>query len=90
MSETENSWPIRLKPGQTAKLKYGSDFKMDDFLMLELDEDILEEALDIGYVPCVSSVAKGPSHLTDLMVSHTCTLVTAVCNGVQTLLLPLP
>eukprot|EP00959_Pyramimonas_sp_CCMP1952_P090671 1898289-Pyramimonas_sp.AAC.1 len=50
----EDSWPIRLKPGQLAKLTYGANFKMDELLMLELDEDILQEALDIGYgKPCV-------------------------------------
>jgi len=48
MSETKDTWPIRLKPGQTAKLTYGPNFKMDELLMLELDEDILQEALDIG------------------------------------------
>ena len=50
MADSDTKWPIKLKLGQFAKLTYGPNFKMDELLMLELDEDVLEEALDIGCV----------------------------------------
>ena len=41
-------FPIRLKQGDYATLAYGDNFKLDTFMLLEMDEPLLEEALTSG------------------------------------------
>mmetsp|Transcript_38649 Transcript_38649/g.74100 ORF Transcript_38649/g.74100 Transcript_38649/m.74100 type:complete len:437 (-) Transcript_38649:294-1604(-) len=47
MSSTA-SWPLNFKHGEVAKLAYGPSYKLDDMILVEMDEDILEETLTSG------------------------------------------